>query len=118
MPFIFLSFKTSVGVWRSVYFYGVIGNAASLAFFASPAKGYLIRKLKARNKPQMTRTSSTESMHQPTLGLPSDAIQEFDDAVQEIRSEIESRRRRGSTVNMPIGDELKAAVENKMGRKF
>ncbi|PLB49501.1 MBOAT family protein [Aspergillus steynii IBT 23096] len=118
MPFIFLSFKTSIGVWRSVYFYGIIGNAASLAFFASPAKGYLIQKLKVRNKPQMTRTSSTESMHQPTLGLPSDAIQEFDDAVQEIRAEIESRRRRGSTVNMPIGEELKAAVESKIGRKF
>ncbi|KAH8431261.1 lysophospholipid acyltransferase [Aspergillus melleus] len=118
MPFIFLSFKTSIDVWRSVYFYGILSNAASLAFFASPAKGYLIRKLKVRNKPQMTRTSSTESMHQPTLGLPSDAIQEFDDAVQEIRSEIEARRRRGSTVNMPIGEELKAAVESKIGRKF
>ncbi|KAK1149917.1 Lysophospholipid acyltransferase [Aspergillus melleus] len=118
MPFIFLSFKTSIDVWRSVYFYGILSNAASLAFFASPAKGYLIRKLKVRNKPQMTRTSSTESMHQPTLGLPSDAIQEFDDAVQEIRSEIEVRRRRGSTVNMPIGEELKAAVEGKIGRKF
>ncbi|KAI9040918.1 lysophospholipid acyltransferase [Aspergillus affinis] len=118
MPFIFLSFKTSIDVWRSVYFYGIIGNVALLAFFASPAKGYLIRKLKVRNKPQMTRTESTESMHQPTLGLPSDAIQEIDDAVQEIRSEIEARRRRGSTVNMPIGEELKAAVESKIGRKF
>ncbi|KAA8643215.1 hypothetical protein EYZ11_003105 [Aspergillus tanneri] len=118
MPFIFLSFGTSISVWQSVYFYGIVGNVASLAFFASPAKGLLARKLKSRNKPPMARSSSTESLHQPTLGLPSDAIQEFDEAVQEIRSEIESKRRQGSTVGMPTGAELKAAVENRIGKKL
>ncbi|KAB8070847.1 MBOAT, membrane-bound O-acyltransferase family-domain-containing protein [Aspergillus leporis] len=117
MPFIFLSFGDSIAVWRSVYFYGIIGNIASLAFFASAAKGLLVKKLKARNKPHVPRTVSSENMRQPTLGLPNDAIQEFDDAVQEIRAEIESRERRGSLVNMPTGDELKAAVENKISSK-
>lgn len=105
-------------IWQSVYYYGIIGNILSLAFFASPAKGILISKLKARNRPYAPRTTSSENMRQPTLGLPNDAIQEFDDAVQEIKSEIEARRRRGSVVNMPAGEELKAAVEGKIGRKL
>ncbi|GES62828.1 MBOAT family protein [Aspergillus terreus] len=118
VPFIFLSFGTSVRIWQSVYYYGIVGNILSLTFFGSPAKGLLIRKLKARNKPYIPRTTSTEDMRQPTLGLPSDAIQEFDDAVEEIKAEIESRRRRGSVVTMPTGEELKAAVEDKIGRKL
>ncbi|KAE8361573.1 MBOAT, membrane-bound O-acyltransferase family-domain-containing protein [Aspergillus caelatus] len=117
MPFIFLSFGDSIKVWRSVYFYGIVGNIASLAFFVSPAKGLLLKKLKARNKPHVPRALSSENVRQPTLGLPNDAIQEFDDAVQEIRAEIESRQRRGSLANMPTGDELKAAVEDKIGRR-
>ncbi|PYH48267.1 lysophospholipid acyltransferase [Aspergillus saccharolyticus JOP 1030-1] len=122
MPFIFLSFGTSVAVWRSVYFYGIVSNLLSIVFFASSAKAILVKKLKARgtNRPsRISRTASTESLRQPpTLGLPNDAMQEFDDAVQEIISEIESRRRRGSVVTMPTGEELKIAVENKMGRKL
>jgi lysophospholipid acyltransferase len=118
MPFIFLSFSSSIQVWRSVYFYGIIGNILSIIFFASPAKGYLIRRLKKRNKPHFPRTASTESVHGPTLGLPNDPAREFDDAVQEIRAELEARRRRGSVVGMPTGEELKAAVEDKLGRKI
>ncbi|KAF5859036.1 lysophospholipid acyltransferase [Aspergillus alliaceus] len=117
MPFIFLSFSDSIRVWRSVYFYGIVGNIVSLALFASPAKGLLLKKLRGRNRPHVPRTVSSENMRQPTLGLPNDAIQEFDDAVQEIRTEIESRQRRGSFVNMPTGNELRAAVEDKIGRK-
>ncbi|PYI23278.1 MBOAT-domain-containing protein [Aspergillus japonicus CBS 114.51] len=122
MPFIFLSFGTSVAVWRSVYFYGIVSNLLSIVFFASPAGAILIKKLKARGTsrpPHGPRTASTESLQQPpTLGLPSDAMQEFDDAVQEIMAEIESRRRRGSVVTMPTGEELKVAVESKIGRKL
>ncbi|PYI25394.1 MBOAT family protein [Aspergillus indologenus CBS 114.80] len=122
MPFIFLSFGTSVAVWRSVYFYGIVCNLLSIVFFASPAGAILIKKLKARGTrrpPHGPRTASTESLQQPpTLGLPSDAMQEFDDAVQEIMAEIESRRRRGSVVTMPTGEELKVAVESKIGRKL
>ncbi|GAQ41122.1 lysophospholipid acyltransferase [Aspergillus tubingensis] len=118
MPFIFLGFSASIRVWRSVYFYGIVGNILSIAFFASPAKGILIQKLKARNRPHVTRSTSSDNLQQPTLGLPSDAVQAFDEAVQEIRGEIEARRRRGSAVTMPSGEELKAVVENKIGRKL
>ncbi|KAI2936451.1 hypothetical protein CBS63078_962 [Aspergillus niger] len=118
MPFIFLGFSKSIGVWQSVYFYGIVGNLLSIAFFASPAKGILIKKLKARNRPHVTRSTSSDTLQQPTLGLPSDAVQAFDEAVQEIRGEIEARRRRGSAVTMPTGEELKAVVESKIGRKL
>ncbi|KAK9584027.1 Lysophospholipid acyltransferase [Aspergillus fumigatus] len=118
MPFIFLSFSSSIQVWRSVYFYGIIGNIMSIIFFASPAKGYLVRSLSKRNKPHIPRTASMESLQQPTLGLPNDPAREFDDAVQEIKAEFEARRRRGSVVGVPTGEELKAAVEAKLGRKI
>ncbi|KAL4818213.1 MBOAT, membrane-bound O-acyltransferase family-domain-containing protein [Aspergillus spinulosporus] len=117
LPFIYLSFSDSIHVWGSVYYYGIIAVAASLAFFSSPAKGFLIKKLKSRaDRPKASRSPSTESIQEPTLGLPDDAIKEFDDVVQEIRSEIESRRRKGSVVTMPTGEELKAAIEGKIGR--
>ncbi|OJJ04636.1 hypothetical protein ASPVEDRAFT_54768 [Aspergillus versicolor CBS 583.65] len=115
MPFIFLSFPASNRVWQSVYYYGIVAIVVSLAFFASPAKGILVKKLKSRDRPKMVRSASTESIQEPTLGLPSDAFKEFDDAVQEVKSEIEFRRRRGSVVTMPTGEELKAAVEDKIG---
>ncbi|KAL4914252.1 MBOAT, membrane-bound O-acyltransferase family-domain-containing protein [Aspergillus aurantiobrunneus] len=116
MPFIFLSFLASTHVWRSVYYYGVVAVIASLAFFSSPAKGFLSKNVESRGRPKAVRSTSTESIQEPTLGLPNDAIKEFDDAVQEIKSEIESRRRRGSVATMPTGEELKAAVEDKIGR--
>ncbi|KAL6231735.1 hypothetical protein BDW75DRAFT_219366 [Aspergillus navahoensis] len=117
LPFIYLSFSDSIYVWQSVYYYGIIAVAASLAFFSSPAKGFLNKKLKSRaDRPKVVRSTSTESLQEPTLGLPNDAVKEFDDAVQEIRSEIESRRKKGSVVTMPTGEELKAAIEDKIGR--
>ncbi|KAL4944704.1 hypothetical protein BDV06DRAFT_219996 [Aspergillus oleicola] len=117
MPFIFLSFPASNQVWASVYYFGVLAVIGSLGFFASPAKSILVKKLKARGtRPKVVRSTSTESVHEPTLGLPSDAVKEFEDAVQEINAEIESRRRKGSIVAMPTGEDLKAAVEEKIGR--
>ncbi|KAL4899712.1 hypothetical protein BDW74DRAFT_163183 [Aspergillus multicolor] len=117
LPFIFLTFSASTYVWQTVNYYGVIAVFASLVFFSSPAKGFLIKKSRSRaERPKAARSTSTESIQEPTLGLPNDAIQEFDDAVQEIKSEIESRRRKGSVVTMPTGDELRAAIENKIGR--
>jgi lysophospholipid acyltransferase len=50
--------------------------------------------------------------------LPNDPERDFDEAVQEIKAEIEARGRRGSVATMPTGEELKAAVEEKIGRKL
>jgi lysophospholipid acyltransferase len=120
LPFILLSFNDSMAVWSRVYFYGIFGTAASLAAFASfsPVKAYLVGQLKRRNRPHAPRTMSQETVRPPTLGLPNDPERDFDEAVAEIRAEIESRRRRGSVVTMPTGEELKIAVEQKIGRKL
>jgi len=50
--------------------------------------------------------------------LPSDPGRDIDEALQEIRLEVETRRRRGSRVSMPTGQELRRAVEDKLGRKL
>lgn len=117
LPFVILSFGDSITVWSHVYFYGIVCTFASLAFFASPAKALLIKQIKLRNK-RAPLTSAQETARPPTLGLPNDPEREFEEAVQEIREEIEARRRRGSVTTMPTGAQLKAAVESKIGRKL
>lgn len=118
MPFVLLSFGDSMTVWSRVYFYGIVGTITSLVVFATPVKGYLISNLKRRNRPHVMRSVSQEAVRPPTLGLPHDPERDFDEAVQEIISEVESRRRRGSAVTMPSTEELKIAVEQKIGRKL
>lgn len=96
----------------------MVGTLASIAFFSSPAKGFLIRQLKLRNKPHAVQSAAQEPDHPPTLGLPNDPEKEFDEAVQEIKAEIEARKKSGNVVAMPTGEELKTAVEGKIGRKL
>lgn len=119
-PFIILNFEKAYTVWSRVYFYGIINCAVSLLAFASfsPLKSYLISQLKRRSRPQVARTASTETVYPPDLGLPNDPERDFDEIVAEIKSEIDTRTRRGSTAKMPTGDDLKAAVEAKIGRKL
>ena len=118
LPFVLLSFGDSMTVWSRVYYYGIVGTFSSIVFFASPAKAYLISQVKRRSRPHLTRSASTDAIPPTTLGLPNDFERDFDEAVQEVKSEIESRRRRGSVVTMPTGEELKIAVEQKIGRKL
>ncbi|KAJ5545390.1 Membrane bound O-acyl transferase MBOAT [Penicillium sp. DV-2018c] len=120
VPFILLNFQDSLTVWSRIYFYGIINCAVPLLAFASfsPLRAYLVAQLKRRSRPHMGRTASAESVHPPDLGLPNDPERDFDEVVAEIRAEIESRARRGSTAKMPTGDDLKAAVEQKIGRKL
>ncbi|KAL8824788.1 MAG: hypothetical protein Q9191_004826 [Dirinaria sp. TL-2023a] len=49
-PFVLLTLPASLLVWSRVYFYTVVGAAAAMAFFASPAKPWLNRRLQARNQ--------------------------------------------------------------------
>ncbi|OAP57547.1 hypothetical protein AYL99_08285 [Fonsecaea erecta] len=117
-PFVVLGFHDSLKIWARVYFYTVIGVAASLAFFASPAKRSLTKRLDARNHPHLRKTIAEETQHPPSLGLPNDPVREIDEAIDEIRADIETRRRRGSRVTMPSGEGLKNAIELKLGRKL
>lgn len=105
-----------------------------MAFFASPAKPWLIRKLNARQRDAKMRQQQQrrQQMQQEQVlpleqkgehpimggGLPSDPGKELDDAVREIREEVEARRKRGASVTMPRGQDLKGAVEEKLGRKL
>lgn len=108
-PFLLLTMDTSLLVWSRVYFYAVGGIIASMAFFASPAKSLLRKKLeerqakaagsiggKARGAP-LVRTSSTDSISRlPVLGISGDPAREVDEAMAELKSEIELRARRSS----------------------
>jgi lysophospholipid acyltransferase len=118
-PFLILSFSGSVKAWSRVYFYAIIGTAASMAFFASPARQYLKRTLEQRAAKAGVvpvkkedgsgrrgrggvvqdaaevgnRNASTDSSRAPLLGISSDPKGELDDAINEIRAEIEDKRR-------------------------
>lgn len=117
-PFVVLGWNDSLKVWARVYFYAVIGVALSMAFFASPAKRYLTKKLDKRNHPYVRKTIAQETQYPPSLGLPNDPGREIDEAIEEIKQEVETRRRRGSKVTMPSGEGLRAAIEEKLGRSL
>ena len=114
-PFVLLSLPASLRVWARVYFYAVIGVAVSMAFFASPAKPWLTKRLKQRNQNSL---QPKEKAEHPLMGLPSDPAGDIDEAVREIREEVEARRRRGASIGMPTGADMKAAVENKLEKKL
>ena len=114
-PFVLLTLPDSLLVWSRVYFYVILGAAVSMAFFASPAKAWLAKKLKERNQSAM---QPQEKREHPLMGLPSDPGRDIDEAVKEIKEEVEARRRRGTSVNMPKGQDMKAAVEQKLGKKL
>ena len=86
-----------------------------MAFFASPAKPWLIKKLRTRNQNAL---QPNEKPEHPLMGLPSDPAGDIDEAVSEIREEVEARRRRGQNISMPTGGDMKAAVEDKLGKKI
>ena len=86
-----------------------------MAFFASPAKPWLNKKLMERNRNAL---QPKEKAEHPLMGLPSDPAGDIDEAVNEIREEVEARRRRGQSISMPSGADMKAAVEDKLGKKI
>lgn len=95
-PFVLLTLPASLLVWSRVYFYAIIGTALSTAFFASPAKAYLIKKLNERSgeKGKLQRTQSQESLagKEPVLGLPPDPQQDLEEVVREVRAEMAARK--------------------------
>ncbi|PSN59818.1 membrane-bound O-acyltransferase domain-containing protein 5 [Corynespora cassiicola Philippines] len=136
-PFILLSFSDTILVWSRVYFYNLIGVAVCFALFSRslPFRKTLIAKQAARSAPttledidgnriekvakeewereKLQRKGSYESGHQkePTLGLPDDPEGTFDQIIDEVKKEIEARKRRGSVVS-PI--DVRKAVEQKI----
>ncbi|CAF9941925.1 MAG: lysophospholipid acyltransferase [Alectoria fallacina] len=115
VPFVLLTLPDSLLVWIRVYFYTVLGAVASMAFFASPAKTWLIKKLRKRNQNAL---QPKEKAERPLMGLPSDPAGDVDEAIKEVKEEVEGRRRRGQSISMPAGGDMKAAVEYKLGNKI
>ncbi|KAK5950457.1 Lysophospholipid acyltransferase [Knufia fluminis] len=110
-PFVILGFSDSIKAWARVYFYCIVGVGASVAFFASPAKAMLVKRLdKCGHPQQLKRTHSEQRM--PHLGMLD--TEEIDRAIDEIKEEVDMRRRRGSKVDFPSGDALKQAISNRV----
>lgn len=102
-PFLLLSFSDSWTAWSRVYFYAIIGTAAMMAFFASPATAYLKKEIGKRNAKagvgangsagrggdgKISRSASSDSLasQAPVMGITQDLEKEFDDAMGEIRA--------------------------------
>ncbi len=84
-----------------------------MAFFASPAKLWLSKRLRKRNQNALRPKETAEH---PLMGLPSDPVGDIDEAVREIKDEVEARRRRGQSISIPTGGDMKSAVEDKLGK--
>ncbi|KAL2145974.1 hypothetical protein VTI28DRAFT_5631 [Corynascus sepedonium] len=109
-PFLILSFSDSLLAWSRVYFYAIIGTAGLMAFFASPAKVHLKKKIEKRNAKagvngngntgkggddKLSRSTSSESLasRTPVMGITQDLGKEFNDAMSEIRAFEEQKRK-------------------------
>jgi len=96
-PFVLLTLPASFLVWARVYFYGAIGTALATAFFASPAKTFLIKKLNQRaGTPTLKRSASYDELsnREPVLGLPAEPQEDLGELLSEVRAEIEARQRK------------------------
>lgn len=99
-PFILLSLPASLKVWSRVWFYCIIGVIGCFGFLNSPLKSQIVHLLKKRTgRPAPERSVSHDSTAVGS-GIPDDPQKELGELVQEVRAEIEMRKRRGST-NVP-----------------
>ena len=133
VPFVILTLPDSLLVWGRVYFYTIVGVIFSMAFFASPAKTWLINKQKARSagpakasdatKPGLKKEDSTTSVlgsdpskYPQLLGLPEDPEKDVEEAIREVTQDLEARKQRdGGGFTLPKPDEVRKMVEQKLG---
>jgi len=122
-PFVLLTFSDSFLVWTDVYYFPVIGVILSMAFFASPAKGWLIQQQKARQIAAEQKTGvpaghdlkRVESEHGTTLGMPNDPGRDIDEVINEVMEQMEARRRRGEGMTrIPGKEDVAAAMREKL----
>lgn len=99
MPFLVLTLNGSLAAWANLYFYAAVGTLASLAFFASPAKPALKKKLEERAAAAekgggLPKSGSTESLNgtEPVYGMPGDVERDWDEAVGEFRAGVQKRK--------------------------
>lgn len=98
-PFLLLTFTDSLRTWSCVYFYGLVWTVATLVFFSSPGKGMLKKQLEKRQgraSAKLVRTVSTDSLTggQPILGISKDPEGDINEAIEELKAEIEAQQRK------------------------
>ncbi|KAI9147914.1 Lysophospholipid acyltransferase [Paramyrothecium foliicola] len=96
IPFLVLSLGGSLWAWSQVYNYALIWTIGALGFFASPGKAMVKKQLEKRTgkaSARLVRSVSTESItgKEPILGISKDPERDINEAIEEIRSEIEAR---------------------------
>lgn len=99
LPFLILGFGDSLGAWANVNFYAFAWTLAAMAFFASPGKAVLKRRLESRQgkaSARLKRTTSTESLSgmEPILGISKEPDEDIAEAVSEFRAEIAALQKR------------------------
>lgn len=144
-PFILLTFERCITCWARVYFYCIFGTVASLAFFASPGKAWLKRRIEKRNAGSSLNRSAgvgagtgggtrpgSEGLQRQTskdsnfghdgslAGLPDDPGGDIDEMMHEIRAEVELRRRKGMTAREGLQEAMQERVDaaRRAGREF
>ncbi|KAL7789862.1 MBOAT, membrane-bound O-acyltransferase family domain-containing protein [Trichoderma ceciliae] len=99
LPFLVLTFKDSLRAWSHVYFYAFIWTSAAMAFFASPGRALLKRKLESRQgkaSARLQRSISSESLSgkEPILGISKDPEEDLAEAVSEFKAEFAAMQKR------------------------
>ena len=97
VPFLILSFRDSLWAWTQVYNYALIWTIGTLVFFSSPGKVMIKKRLEERTgnvSSRLVRSVSTESItgKEPILGISKDPERDFNEAIQELKNEVESRQ--------------------------
>lgn len=106
-----------------------------MVVFASPVKSYLIKKLNERNESAHEKAAAKTAKNvakskrntkkvegdafgesHTIIGLPSDPGADVEEAVREIREDVEAIR--GGIIEEPKLDDMKGAVEHKLGKKI
>jgi lysophospholipid acyltransferase len=105
-PFIILSFSGSIKVWARAYFIAHLGIMASMAFFNSPGKQWLVAKQQKRagRARMMERSISNDSIHQEgggLMGLPEDAAADLEEIREAFarNSNIVTAKGKGNKAN-------------------
>lgn len=96
-PFLILGFKESLRAWARVYLYAFIWTVATLVFFSSPGKLKLQKLLEKRHgtaRARLVRTISSDSISggQPILGISKDPEGDINEAIEEIKAEVEKKK--------------------------
>lgn len=95
-PFLALSLKGSIKIWAHVYFVVHLGIAASMLFFGSPGKKWLVERQQKRiGRAKLREEIVMEMETMGVLGLPENPEKDLEELAKEMMSkkdELVARR--------------------------